>query len=174
MRSATSKDNGFHDAHVRLIFESFHRQTGRALAAPVDPHSPDFAEQVFYAPFALLSHDASEDPVFTYANQTALSLFGLRFEEITQMHSRLSAEPGLREERERLLRDVRAKGYSSGYRGIRSGRKGRFEINRAAVWNLLSPEGNRVGQAAWFDQWRWLDDPDSQMDGTRDIHRQNP
>lgn len=151
-----SLENGFYAEHVRLIFESFERQTGTTLSDTLDPLSRDFAEKVFKAPFALLSHDHQEDPVFTYANQTALNLFGLSFEEITRMHSRFSAEPGLREERERLLKDVNHKGYSSGYRGIRTGKKGRFEINQATVWNLLSPGGRKLGQAAFFDQWHWL------------------
>ena len=151
-----SHENGFYEEHVHLIFESFKRQTGTSLSNTISPEASDFAEQVFKAPFALLSHDHQDDPVFTYANQTALNLFGLSFEEITRMRSRFSAEPGLREERERLLQDVSLKGYSSGYRGIRIGKKGRFEIDRASVWNLLSPEGKPLGQAAWFDQWRWL------------------
>ena len=70
------------------------------------------------------------------------------------MPSRLSAEPGLREERERLLTEVREKGYSENYRGIRISATGRrFRIDHARVWMLQDKDGTPRGQAATFAEW---------------------
>lgn len=142
--------------HIGLMRRSFKHWTGRDF---VNPRMTDTeaARYLFTAPWALLSHDTQPDPVFNYANQTAMSLFGMNWEEITACPSRLSAESGDQAERDRLLREVTEKGYSEGYRGIRIGRHGRrFEIDQAKVWNLLDDRGIYRGQAASFKRWTWL------------------
>jgi hypothetical protein len=79
----------------------------------------------------------------------------MSWEQLTSIPSRLTAEPGAREERERLLHDALTTGFSKNYRGVRVSSTGsRFWIEDVTVWNVLDEFGNRVGQAAAFSQWR--------------------
>ena len=131
--------------------------TGRDLLDGLDPADP--AASVFHAPYALLSHDAADDPVFTYGNAAALVAFERTWDEFTAMPSRLSAEPMAREERDRLLARVAADGYIDDYTGVRVSSTGRrFLIVDALVWDLRDQDGVRVGQAALIDTTRDLDD----------------
>ena len=107
------------------------------------------------APFAALAHDGSDDPKFVYANKCAQSCFEYDWDEITKLHSRLSAEPGDRAERQALLDQVARHGFMSGYRGVRVAKSGRrFLIEDGIVWELIDAEGRRHGQAAAFSSWR--------------------
>lgn len=116
-----------------------------------------FAKQLFYAPFALVSHDTASDPVFNYANLKALALFELSWEDFIRLPSRLSAEPVNQAERDRLLAEVSEKGYIDHYQGVRISSTGkRFLIKSAVVWNLTDKNQCYKGQAAWFDQWTFL------------------
>ena len=116
-----------------------------------------FARHLFYAPFALVSHDTASDPVFNYANLKALELFELSWEDFTHLPSRLSAEPVNQAERDRLLAEVSEKGYIDHYEGVRISSTGkRFLIKNAVVWNLMDKNQRYKGQAAWFDQWEFL------------------
>ena len=45
-------------------------------------NNDDAIEELHRAPYALLSHGLGKDPLFTYGNQTALSLFELTDEQI--------------------------------------------------------------------------------------------
>lgn len=147
--------NGYLQDQARLILNSYLHWTGVSLIHPMHSgESPE--EQLFKAPFVLASHDTLKDPLFNYANLKALELFGYPWEEWTQLPSRLSAEPQNQESRARLLKEVEEKGYSDGYRGVRIGRNGRFEIMDACVWNILDANGAYAGQAASFTNWRWL------------------
>ena len=146
--------NRYHVEHAERLRRSFHALTGRDL---IDPTlSPEAAaEALFHAPFVVLSHDTAPDPILTYGNQTALDLFALSWEELTQMPSRLTAEAPDRAERARLLAEVTAHGFIDNYSGVRISRTGqRFLIERATVWNLTDEEGRRCGQAATFREWR--------------------
>lgn len=108
-------------------------------------------------PFAVVSHDTGHDPVFNYANQAALQLFEMSWEQFTVLPSRLSAEPMLREERERLLQRVAESGFIDDYRSIRISASGkRFLICNATVWNLLDDQGRPYGQAALLREWQAL------------------
>jgi hypothetical protein len=116
-----------------------------------------FARQLFYAPFALVSHDTASDPVFNYANLKALELFELNCEELICLPSRLSAETVNQAERERLLAEVTENGYINHYEGVRISSTGkRFLIRNAVVWNLLDNKQRYKGQAAWFANWVYL------------------
>jgi hypothetical protein len=116
-----------------------------------------FARQLFYAPFALVSHDTASDPVFNYANLKALELFELNWEELICLSSRLSAETVNQAERERLLAEVTENGYINHYEGVRISSTGkRFQIRNAVVWNLLDNKQRYKGQAAWFANWVYL------------------
>lgn len=115
------------------------------------------AKQAFNSDYALLAHNASNEPVFNYANKTALKLFEMSWEEFTTMPSKYSAESDERGKREKLLADVAEKGYSKDYSGIRVSKTGRrFEIKNAIIWNVYDSENNRIGQAAVFDEYDYL------------------
>ena len=137
--------------HVALLADSFMRLTGRPL---IDAGAEDLAFRVWRAPFALVSHGTEPDPIFNYANLTALRLFEMPWPAFTSLPSRLSAEPARREERARLLRRVSAHGYIDDYAGVRISASGRrFAIEDAVVWNVVDAGGIHRGQAAMFARW---------------------
>jgi hypothetical protein len=103
----------------------------------------------------VIAHDGGADPFFIYANKAAQACFEYDWGEITLLRSRLSAEAPAREERERLLAEVRRRGFVADYRGLRVAKSGRrFWIARATVWELIDERGHRHGQAAAFNKWR--------------------
>lgn len=156
--AAPDKSNDYLAPHAELLLSSYRRWLGRPLIAADDPATR--ARLLYDAPFVVLSHDGSPDPVFTYGNRAAQALFGYGWDELTRLPSRYSAEPLVREERERLLATVARQGYIDDYSGVRVARNGRrFLIERAVVWNLVDEAGRYLGQAASFDRWRDLPEP---------------
>jgi len=155
-----AESNAFLAGHVRLLRLSHRALTGRSLIEGKSERDLDdatAARSLFEAPFALLSHDTSPDPVLNYGNRTVLELFELNWAQLTRMPSRLTAEAPDRTERERLLAVVTVRGYIDDYSGIRVSAGGRrFRIERATVWNLIDQAGNRRGQAAVFRHWTYL------------------
>lgn len=115
------------------------------------------AKQVFNAGYVFLAHNAANEPIFNYANQTALNLFEMSWDEITNLSSKYSAENDERGKREEFIAEVTAKGYSKDYSGIRVSKTGkRFEIKNVILWNVYDSENNRIGQAAMFDEYNYL------------------
>jgi PAS domain S-box-containing protein len=142
-----SLDQKFIARHSRILAQSYQRWTGTPLLSEIS------ATSLFDAPFALLSHGIEPDPLFNYANRYALRLFGMAWEDIIGMPSRFSAEPMVREERDRLLERVARHGYVDDYAGVRIAKDGsRFMIRNAIVWNLVDEEGLPYGQAACIKQ----------------------
>ena len=136
---------------------SYHRLTGKYL---IDRSQPDLWQACWTAPRVIVAHGIETDPIFFYGNQLALGLFELGFAEFTQLPSRYSAEPLLREERDALLTRVRDHGFIDDYAGVRVSASGRrFRIQQATVWNLLDERGRRHGQAATFEHWLPLPAP---------------
>ena len=134
------------ESFAALLAGRFSRLTGRALAARADA-----AFLYGQAPFCLLAHDGGVDPVFIYANRAAQACFGYDWDEFLRLPSRLSAEAPAREERQRLLEAVAAKGFIEDYAGVRVKKSGRrFLIEQAVVWELVDEAGVRHGQAAMF------------------------
>lgn len=151
-----SKANHFLNQHASLLIHSYRELLGKALIPETQSHTA-LAQDLYYAPFVVVSHNTALDPVFNYANRKALELFGFSWEEFTALPSRLSAEPSHQLEREKLLAEVSLNGYSANYQGIRITKTGRrFLIKNAVVWNLLDGEGNYAGQAAKFGEWEFL------------------
>jgi hypothetical protein len=139
---------------VGLVVASYFRLTGRRL---IDPIEPDLWQACWSAPRVIVAHGTEADPIFFYGNQLALSCFEMDFATFTQLPSRYSAEPLLREERDALLARVRDHGFIDDYAGVRISASGRrFRIEQATVWNLLDEKGRRHGQAATFEHWRPL------------------
>ncbi len=149
-------DNHFLNAHIKLVCASFQHWTGDDLVLSKAPVS-DVAQWLYHAPFVLVSHGTESDPIFNYANLSAQKLFEMDWNSFVTTPSRLSAEPAVMEERQRLLQEVTTNGYISNYCGVRiTASRKRFWIKNAIVWNLLDREGEYYGQAAMFDQWHWI------------------
>ncbi len=151
-----SEKNDFQAAHAELLANSYRYLLHKRLIPPME-NPFEFAQALFEAPFAVVSHGTETDPIFNYANRTALELFEMEWAEFTRTPSRLSAEPVNREERQRLLEQVSRNGFIDDYQGIRISKQGkRFLISNAIVWNLTNANGLYCGQAARFAEWRYL------------------
>jgi hypothetical protein len=143
--------------HTECLIRSYHHWTGRELLSGAYTSS-ESARQLFEAPFVVVSHGVQADPILNYGNQAALNLWQLKWEELIQLPSRLTAEAPSREERAKLLERVTRDGYISDYSGVRISKSGkRFMIMQATVWNLRSDEGAYCGQAAMFKEWKYID-----------------
>jgi len=133
--------------HIAILCASYQRLTGRVLQA----------ETLHTAPFALVSHGIESDPIFNYANPTALELFEMDWAAFTKLPSRLSAEAMEREARARLLARVMVHGFVDDYSGVRISSTGkRFMVKNATVWNLADEIGAYYGQAALLKEWTYL------------------
>lgn len=139
--------------HVAILRASYFRLTGRCLMeAAIDDNAA--VAWLDGAPFGIVSHGVEADPVFNYANRTALALFEMDWDAFTATPSRLSAEPMERAARTRLLERVARDGYIDDYSGIRIAASGRrFMIREAVVWNLQESTGRFYGQAAMIPKW---------------------
>lgn len=156
MHQYPSEANDFYQPHVVLLIQSYQRLLNRPIFSSTD-NRQDLGRQAYAADFALLSHNTDDDPLFNYANQTALSLFELSWDEFIDMPSRLSAEPMNQQARERLLAEVARKGFIDDYAGVRISKTGkRFQIQNAVVWNIIDENGMYRGQAACFKDWLYL------------------
>lgn len=143
------------EPHAKLICESYARLLKKPLININSTQS--LAEQLYEAPYILLSHGTQADPIFNFGNQAALQLFELTWTELTQLPSRFSAEAPNREERARLLDQVNRFGFIDNYQGVRISSSGkRFLIRQATVWNLYDDEDNYRGQAACFSDYKLL------------------
>ncbi|NTV96515.1 MAG: MEKHLA domain-containing protein [Thiobacillus sp.] len=149
-RCEPSAVNRYQAGHAALIAASHSRLLGRELL----PAGADLAYRLYHAPFVVLAHDGSADPVFFYANLAAQRLFEMAWADLVRLPSRYSAEPLARAERQRLLDRVASQGYIDDYAGVRVSATGkRFRVAKARVWNLVDAGGDIVGQAAAFADW---------------------
>ncbi len=149
-------DNEAMHRHARRLAESHRRWTGRDLL-PLESDGRELARKLFAAPFVLVSHGTEADPVLNYGNATALKLWEMTWEELTQTPSRFTAEAPNREERASLLAEVTQNGFIANYAGVRISKTGRrFRIAQATVWNLIGDDDGPAGQAATFSQWEFL------------------
>ena len=142
--------------HTQLMLDSYRRWLGRELL--LREGSPeDQARELWFAPFVVVSHNTEADPILNYANRTALTLWETDADTLLQMPSRLTAEPVHRDERARMMARTTRDGFVDDYQGIRISSTGRrFHIAKAIVWNLIDANGSLAGQAATFDQWKYL------------------
>ena len=153
-RSRPDSSNDYQAKHAALILSSHRRLLGTDL---LTPPSAKAGVALYESSCVVLAHEASADPVFFYANRAAQTLFEMSWDALVRLPSRYSAEPLVREERQRLLERVAAQGYIDDYSGIRIAASGRrFRIERATVWNLIDSAGQVIGQAAAFSEWEPL------------------
>ena len=137
-----------------LLVSSFARMTGESSLMPT---GKDLARELYTAPFAVVSHGIEADPIFRYANRTALELWQMTWAEFTLLPSRFSVEEMLLEERERLLAETSRKGYVDTYEGVRIAKDGqRFTIKNTILWNVEDEQGVRYGQACVIRDWDFL------------------
>lgn len=142
--------------HSQRLLRSFQHWTGRSLLV-VDGSPEAISEALFTAPFVLVSHGTEADPILNYGNQQALQLWEMDWQQLTQIPSRLTAEPISQETRNQLLAQVQTQGYVSDYQGIRISSTGRrFRISNVIVWDVLDENTDRCGQAATFDRWEFI------------------
>jgi hypothetical protein len=135
-----------------LLASSFLHWTGTPLTNEVDvPYA------LYNAPFALVAHGTEPDPVFCYANLAAQKLWNMDWRAFTRLPSRLSAEPAVAAERERLLKQAAEMGFVDQYQGVRITSDGkRFRIHNTVLWNVVDSMGTMHGQAAVIREWEWL------------------
>lgn len=139
--------------HSQLLCSSFQHWTGDSLIDIVD-NPILLSEKLFFAPFVVVSHGMEADPIFNYANQMALKLWQMDWENFTRLPSRYSVEPTEHSEREVMLKKSLEQGLISNYRGIRTSSKGdRFFIEDVMLWTLLDAQNQTCGQAAMFMHW---------------------
>lgn len=145
-------------AHTRLILSSYEKWKGRKLIEPTPNQEPEsIAAQLFYAPFVVVTSNANADPILNYGNQAGLNLWEMPWEVLTQTPGRHTAEAVHRDERQKFLDTVQKNGFIDNYSGIRISSTGkRFKIENATVWNLVDESGSYLGQAATFNQWKYL------------------
>jgi hypothetical protein len=140
----------------QLLLDSFLRWLGRELIERRG-NPEEQAKALYHAPFVVVSHGMEADPILNYGNKIALDLWELDWERFTKTPSRLTAEPVNRVERARMLARVRERGFIDDYRGVRiTGTGRRFLVQQAIVWNVVGSEGEQIGQAATFSQWKFL------------------
>jgi hypothetical protein len=135
-------------SQTALLRASYLYWTGEHLT-PAELNDDEAIEVLMHAPFAVVSHDSASDPIFNYANQHALEIFEMDWQEFTQLPSRLSAETDNQEKRSKALNEVSRNGFVRNYSGIRIAKSGRrFWIRDTTIWNLVTPDGQLYGQAA--------------------------
>lgn len=142
-------------AHLDALLTSHARLLGRELILP-GPLT-ERARSLWQSPTVVVTHGVGPDPLFVFGNRAALDLWVIGWADFTSMRSRDSAELSSQPERDRLLRDVEANGYTTSYSGIRRTLTGRrFRIENVTVWEVKDTTGRRLGQAACFDTWTFL------------------
>ena len=143
---------------TQILLNSYRRFLGEELILR-EGSNEDHSRALFDAPFVVVSHGTQDDPILNYGNQASLDLWEMELEVLLKTPSRLTAEPVHRDERARLLERTSRDGFVDDYRGIRIASTGRrFLIEKAIVWNLVNDDGDRVGQAATFSDWVFLDE----------------
>lgn len=142
--------------HSGALLNSYRNRTGRELIARGGDAAEE-AERLLSAPFVVVSHGTEADPMLNYGNRVALALWEMTPEQLLNTPSRLTAEPMLREARERLLAQTARDGFVSGYEGVRISATGRrFRISNVTIWNVTDTQGKPAGQAASFARWTFL------------------
>lgn len=139
--------------HSQRLLQSFQYWTGYPLLK-LDASPTLVAQQLFEAPFVIVSHGTQSNPIFNYGNRQALELWQLDWDAFTKLPSRCSAEPRDQAERSQMLTQAENQGLITNYQGIRISSTGkRFKIEDGIIWNVLDEEKQLSGQAATFKCW---------------------
>ena len=84
MSEKPAGENGFLTEHAGLLIASFRYWTGNELV-PDNGTALTKARALWEAPFAVVSHNTDQDPIFNYGNATALRLFEMDWSSLTQL-----------------------------------------------------------------------------------------
>ncbi|MGJ0510161.1 MAG: MEKHLA domain-containing protein [Methylocystis sp.] len=142
--------------HSAALLNSYRDLTGRELIERGGEPEQE-AERLLSAPFVVVSHGTEADPLLNYGNRVALALWEMTPAQLLATPSRLTAEPMLREPREKLLAQTARDGFVSGYEGVRiSATARRFRISSVTIWNVTDSQGRPAGQAATFARWTFI------------------
>jgi len=140
----------------KILADSYYQLLGESLINADTPEQ--LSQALFHAPFVLVSHGTQANPIFNYANQTALQLWGLSWDEFTITPSASVTQPDEIKDRALMLKQAAEQGYIDNYQGIRIAKTGKkFLIKQVKLWNLQDETGNPCGQAATFPHWQWLE-----------------
>jgi MEKHLA domain len=149
--STPDSSNDYHQEHILIMLENLKRWTNYDLIQEYGFSLERLGSQIFDADFYLLSHNAAADPILTYGNQQVLDQWEVTWSELVTMRSRETAKPVDRADRAKLMAQVKAHNYVSGYHGIRISKTGKeFQILDGIIWNLFLTDGSFYGQAALF------------------------
>jgi MEKHLA domain len=141
--------------HSQRILHSYQHWTGESLF-DLSASPEEIAQNLFDAPFIVISHGTEPDPIFNYGNSRALELWELSWEDFTRMPSRQSTEATEQEDRQNLLEEGAVKGLKK-FPGIRISSTGkRFYIENITLWNVLGENQQQCGQAALFWKWQYI------------------
>ena len=102
----------------------------------------------------VMAHDNAKDPCLNYANDAALKLWNMGWNEMIGMPSRLTTPKKEQEQRNKALSQATKTQAIKNYQGIRVNSKGElFIIKNARIWTILDEQGNIFGQGATFNCW---------------------
>jgi len=139
----------------QILANSYRQVIGADLVNADTPEQ--LSQALFHAPFVLVSHGTQADPIFNYANQTAMQLWGFDWDEFTRTPSASVTQPDEMSDRALMLKQAAEQGYIDNYEGTRIAKSGqKFLIKEVRLWNLEDEKGDRCGQAATFPSWQWL------------------
>lgn len=148
--------------HTRRMIDDFRHWTGRELLTDADNvrvgrDDAALAHLVYHLPYVLVSHGPGNDPIFTYGNRCAQTLWELDWDAFTRLPSRQSAEQIHVAERQIWLDTAARDGFVTGCHGIRIAASGRrFRISDVTIWNLRGDDGAVCGQVATYREWQYL------------------
>jgi hypothetical protein len=147
-------------SHSVLIARSYQHWLGELLLPEqAGGNEMQIARALYELSIPLMSHSAHPDPIISYANQAAQTLWRMEWDEFIGFSSRLLAEPLplIQEERDSMLGAALHKGFVKGYSGRRVSKRGeRFEIVDATIWNIVDDTGARYGQAVRMNNWWYI------------------
>ena len=140
------------------MLDSYHQLLGKNLLEDPSTETAERARQLYELDAVVLAHGNQPDPIFCYGNHAALKLWEIDLPTLLTMPSRKSAEPVERTERSEMLTRGLEKGFIADYEGIRISATGkRFLVRNATIWNVFDESGERIGQAATFRDWEYVD-----------------
>ena len=143
------------NSYRRLLGRDSSSALGKLINSSETPEQ--LSQALFHAPFVLVSHGIQAEPIFNYANQTAMELWSLSWDEFIATPSASVTEPDEIEDRALMLKQAAEQGYIDNYQGIRTAKTGKkFRIEGVRLWNLSDRPGKICGQAATFSSWTWL------------------
>ncbi|MBY7699337.1 MEKHLA domain-containing protein [Vibrio harveyi] len=138
--------------NARIINYNFNRIFGSSLFT-----DETCISDIWKSNFAIISHNSESEPIFNFANENALELFEMEYEDFIRLPSEFSAEFDEIEEWNELLKQVHSNGFIKGYTGTRVSATGlRFKIIDAIIFNLYDFDYNYFGQAAVIPKWEYV------------------